>query len=113
MKQMSIYDYEEVRPGVIPTFETRRASYETVDKAKRYQQIIEIMQEMDKPMTAKEIAVAMYERGYSYSDERNVSSPRLTEMLKMGVVDCSKTKVRCKYSGKMVSQFVLRRNGNV
>ena len=112
MKQMSIYDYE-VRPGVVPTFETRRASYETVDKAKRYQQIIEIMQEMDKPMTAKEIAVAMYERGYSYSDERNVSAPRITELLEKGILDCSKTKVRCEYSGKMVSQFVLRREENV
>ena len=112
MKQLTIYDYE-ISPGVIPTYETRRASYETVDKAKRYQQILEIMNEMDKPLTAKEIAVELYKRGYSYSDERNVSSPRLTEMLKMGVVDCSKTKVKCQYSGKMVSQFVLRREKNV
>ena len=111
-RQLSIYDYE-VRPGVMPTYETRRASYETVDKAKRYQQILEIMNEMDKPLTAKEIAVELYKRGYSYSDERNVSSPRITEMLKMGVVDCSKTKVKCQYSGKMVSQFVLRREENV
>lgn len=112
MKQLSIYDYE-VRPGVVPTFETRRASYETVDKAKRYQQIIEIMQDMDKPMTAKEIAVEMKKRGYAYTDERNVSAPRITELLEKGILDCSKTKVRCKYSGKMVSQFVLRREENV
>lgn len=112
MKQMSIYDYE-VRPGVVPTFETRRASYETVDKAKRYQQIIEIMQDLDKPMTAKEIAVEMKKRGYSSTDERNVSAPRITELLEKGILDCSRVKVRCKYSGKMVSQFVLRREENV
>ena len=113
MKQLSIYDYEEVRPGVVPTFETRRESYETVDKQKRYRQIIEIMQDMDKPMTAKEIAVEMKKRGYSSTDERNVSAPRITELLEKGILDCSKTKVRCEYSGKMVSQFVLRREENV
>ena len=37
MKQLSIYDYENVRPGVILTYETRRESYETVDKQKRLQ----------------------------------------------------------------------------
>ena len=113
MKQLSIYDYEEIRPGVIPTFETRRASYESVDKAKRYRQIIRIMQDLDKPMTAKEIAVEMKKRGYAYTDERNVSAPRITELLEKGILDCSKTKVRCEYSGKMVSQFVLRREENV
>lgn len=113
MKQLSIYDYEEVRPGVLPTFETRRESYETVDKQKRYRQIIKIMQDLDKPMTAKEIAVEMKKRGYSSTDERNVSAPRITELLEKGILDCSKTKVRCEYSGKMVSQFVLRREENV
>lgn len=113
MKQLSIYDYEEVKPGVVPTFETRRASYESVDKAKRYRQIIKIMQDLDKPMTAKEIAVEMKKRGYSSTDERNVSAPRITELLEKGILDCSKTKVRCSYSGKMVSQFVLRREENV
>lgn len=111
-RQLSIYDYE-VRPGVVPTYETRRASYETVDKQKRYRQILEIVHEMDKPMTAKEIAVEMKKRGYSSTDERNVSAPRITEFLEKGILDCSKTKVRCKYSGKMVSQFVLRREENV
>lgn len=108
MKQLSIYDYE-VKPGVVPTFETRRASYESVDKAKRYRQIIKIMQDLDKPMTAKEIAVEMKKRGYSSTDERNVSAPRITELLEKGILDCFGKKVRCKYSGKMVSQFVLRR----
>lgn len=112
MKQISIYDYE-VRPGVIPTFETRRESLESVDKNKRYQQILEIMTELDKPMTAKEIAVEMKKRGYSYTDERNVAAPRITELLEKGILDCSKTKVRCLYSGKKVSQFVLRRKENV
>lgn len=105
--QLSIF--EDVRPGVIPTHETRRESYETVDKQKRYRQILEIMKELDKPLTAKEIAVEMYKRGYAYTDERNVAAPRITELLKKGILDCSKTKVRCMYSGKMVSQFIIRR----
>ena len=41
MMQLSIF--EDVRPGVIPTFETRRESLESVDKNKRYQQILDIM----------------------------------------------------------------------
>ena len=60
-------------------------------------------------MTAKEIAVEMYKICYAYKDERNVAAPRITELLKKGILDCSKTKVRCMYSGKMVSQFIIRR----
>lgn len=110
---MQLSMFEEIRPGVVPTFETRREALESVDKNKRYQQILEIMKKLDKPLTAKEIAVEMYKRGYAYTDERNIAAPRLTELLKKGVIDCSKTKVRCSYSGKMVSQFVLRREENV
>ena len=31
-------------------------------------------------MTAKEIAVEMYKKGYIPSDERNFTAPRLTEL---------------------------------
>lgn len=101
---------ETVRMGVVPTFDTRQESYETVDKKKRYRQILKILEDMNKPMTAKEIAVEMYRRGYSYTDERNVAAPRITELLKKGFLEVSKTKVRCEYSGKKVSQFEIRRS---
>lgn len=45
MKQMSIYDYEADKPGIVTTFETRGESHEKVDKKKRYSQILEILEE--------------------------------------------------------------------
>ena len=88
------------------SFETRAEAHETVDKQKRYQQIIECLRDSDG-MTAKEIAVMMMRKGYIPTSERNFSSPRLTEMLKNGKVDIIGKKV-CKYTGKKVSVFVLR-----
>lgn len=96
----------ERRAGEIVTFETRSESNETVDKTKRYKQIIEILTD-NKEMTAKEIAVEMCNRGYTPTSERNFSSPRITELLKTGVLDCIGKK-KCTYTNKTVSVFKLR-----
>jgi len=96
----------ERRYGTNPTLETRSEANETVDKAKRYKQIIEILVG-GKEMTAKEIAVEMCNRGYTPTTERNFSSPRITELLKNGVLDCIGKK-RCDYTSKTVSVFKLR-----
>lgn len=109
MRQMTTFDY----PLDPPTFETRREAHEKVDKQKRYNQILTILSEVDKPMSAKEIAIEMKRRGYSYSDERNVSAPRITELLKMGKVDCKdesgkKLKKVCEYTGATVTVYRLR-----
>lgn len=93
-------------PGEIPTFETRFEANESVDKQLRYKQIIEILLEYPNGLTAKEIAVEMCKRGYTPTSERNFTSPRLTEMSRVGIVEpIGKTK--CRYSGKMVSVFKL------
>ena len=98
--------FEEVLPGEIVTLDTRHDSNETVDKEKRYQQIIEIMKEYARPLTAKEVAVAMHTRGYTPTSERNFAAPRLTELSKKGVVEpCCKTK--CFYTGKTVAVYRL------
>jgi len=89
--------------------ETRAEAHETVDKQKRYRQIIECLAGSDG-MTAKEIAVAMMRKGYIPTSERNFASPRLTEMLKNGVVDIVGKK-KCKYTGKTVSVYVLWEGG--
>ena len=99
---------EERRPGTNPLLETRGESHESVDKSKRYEQILEILSSNHKPLTAKEISVLMYNKGYSYSDERNVSAPRITELLKMGKIDCVGKKI-CQYTGKKVGAFVIRK----
>ncbi len=96
------------RFGEFTTLETRAEANESVDKQKRYKQIIEILSENNEPMTAKEIAVEMYKRGYTPTSERNFASPRITELLRTGVLDCLGKK-KCEYSGKNVSVFGLLR----
>lgn len=96
----------ERRAGEIPTLDTRGEANETVDREKRYKQIIGIMQEIGLPLTAKEIAVFMYRKGYTPTAERNFSAPRLTELSQKGVVEpCGKEK--CQYTGKTVAVYRL------
>lgn len=97
-------EYRKV--GEIPTLETRSLANETVDRAKRYKQIIEILTG-GKEMTAKEIAVEMCQRGYIPISERNFTAPRLTELSKKGVVEPI-GKQRCSYTGKTVAVYKLR-----
>lgn len=49
----------ERRAGEIPTYDTRAEAHENVDKQKRYKQILEVLG--DKELTAKEIAVDMWQ----------------------------------------------------
>jgi predicted HTH transcriptional regulator len=94
------------RYGTNPTLETRTESYETVDKQKRYNQIIEVLKKCGS-QTAKEISVNMMNLGYTNNGERNNASPRLTELMQQGIVEpIGKTK--CKFTGKTVTVFDLR-----
>ena len=88
------------------TYETRSEANDTVDKKKRYRQILEILQG-GKEMTAKEIAVEMCQRGYVPTPERNFAAPRLTELSIKGLVEpCGKQK--CTYKGKTVALYKMR-----
>ena len=60
-----------------------------------------------KEMTAKEIAVEMYKKGYIPSDERNFTAPRLTELSIKGIVEPVEKK-KCQYTGKTVSVYKVR-----
>lgn len=93
-------------PGEFTTLETRGEAHETVDKQKRYRQIIEILTDGGK-MTAKEIAVEMCNRGYIPTSERNFTSPRLTELSQRGIVEPI-GKIKCEYTGKTVAVYELR-----
>ena len=95
------------RPGEMTTLETRTEAYETVDKKKRYKEIIEILTDNKEPMSAKEISVEMYKRGYTPTSERNFASPRITELLRNGKLDVIGKK-KCKFTGKTVSVYELR-----
>ena len=98
---------EERRVGERITFTTRAMSNEEVPRKERYLQIIEILKKSGKPMTAKEIAMEMFRRGYTNSDERNNAAPRLTELSQKGKVEPVGKKF-CQYTGKSVSCYALR-----
>lgn len=67
------------------TYETRHDSHDKVNKEKRYMQIKEILG--DRVMTAREIAVELFKRGYTNSMDRNNSAPRLTELVDLCEVE--------------------------
>lgn len=85
------------------TSETRQMSFNDIqDKTKiRY---IQILNRLDKPKTAKELAVELFELGFIPSTERNYTAPRLTELEKMGFVDVIGKK-KCEWTGKQVAVY--------
>ncbi len=85
------------------TTETRQLSFNDIQEKtkKRYEQILD---RLDKPKTAKEIAVEMFELGLIPSTERNYTAPRLTELEKMGYVKAIDKK-KCEYTGKTVAIY--------
>lgn len=95
--------------GEFTTLETRHDANISVDKQQRYKQILEIMIDNKEPMTAKEISVEMHKRGFTPTSERNFSSPRITEMLRDGILDVIGKK-KCKFTGKTVSVYEIRKS---
>ena len=94
-------------PGQNLLLETKVEAEKKVNKKIRYLQIIEILNDSSKPLSAKEIAVEMKKRGYSQTDERNLSAPRITELLQNGWLDCVGSK-KCQYTNTMVGVFAVR-----
>lgn len=92
--------------GENTTLETRHEAHESVDKAKRQQQILEILKH-DK-YTAREIANILYYSGKIPTPERNYVSPRLTELMDQGKVE-PVGKIQDKWTGRMVAVFALRK----
>ena len=84
------------------TEETRLESYNKIipKQPVRYDQIIYILRNNPEGLTAKEIAVKLYELKLIPSTERNFVSPRLTELLKKGKVQTIGKRV-CKYSERL------------
>lgn len=90
------------------TNETRFQSYKEIKTKQpvRYDQIIYILRNNPKGMTAKEIAVELYHLKLIPSTERNFVSPRLTELVKMKKVQVIGKKI-CEYSKKKVAVFQI------
>lgn len=91
---------------------TQKESELLVDKDIRIFQVIEILDNSKEPMSAKEIAVKMCRLGYTPTDERNFSAPRITELMKKGIVECVDKKI-CQYTGKPVGLFRLKKKEGI
>lgn len=91
------------------TAQTRQMSFTDIqDKTnKRY---IQILNRLDEPKTAKELAVELHELGFIPSSERNYTAPRLTELEQIGLVEAIDKK-KCSYTGKMVAVYRLTQKG--
>lgn len=91
------------------TTETRQMSFNDIqDKTKiRY---IQILNRLDKPKTAKELAVELFDLGFIPSTERNYTAPRLTELEKMGYVKAIDKK-KCQYTSKTVAVYERTEKG--
>ena len=88
------------------TKETRKLSYEDIlTKANsKYFQVLTVLK--NNKMTAKEVAVEMFNRNFSKSNERNVAAPRLNELVELNIVHVVDKK-RCQYTGKTVAVYEI------
>ncbi len=93
------------------TRQTRQMSFDDIqDKEKiRY---IQILNRLDKPKTAKELAIELFDLGYTNTTERNTCAPRLTELEKMGYVR-TVNKKKCEYTGKTVAVYERTEKGYI
>jgi len=86
---------------------TRRMSYEEIlgSLGPRYQAILEALRERPRS-TARELALYLWGRKAIPMPERNFVHPRLTELMKAGIV-AAVDKKRCPITGKMVAVYEL------
>lgn len=67
------------------TTQTRWDSFEKLDKKRLHHLIISALAENSKRgLTAREVAVILYNQGYVKSNERQATAPRLTELVDAG-----------------------------
>lgn len=86
------------------TEETRKQSYEEI-KPKKEMRYDLILDRLDRPKTAKELAVELFKYGLIQTDERNQTAPRLTELVQKGIVKTLPNKKICQYTGKWVALY--------
>ena len=98
---------ERRQAGEYTTYDTRGESHEKTDKNLRYKEILGILREHPEGLTAKEVAVWMHKLKYARTTERNLSAPRLTELMNDGKVEPIGKKV-CQYTGRKVAVFAIR-----
>ena len=69
------------------TEQTRRESHEKIDKDKMYNMILAVLKKnQERGLTAREVSTVLYNQGLVISNERQVTHPRLTELVDKGIV---------------------------
>ena len=67
------------------TAETRKESYEKIEKTSLHRAVLEVLE--NENLTAREIAVALFDRGILSFPARAIISPRITELAQMGKIE--------------------------
>ena len=69
------------------TTDTRWESFQKLNRKRLYDLIIDSLREnQQNGLTAREIAVILYNKGFLHSNERQSTAPRLTELVDKGIV---------------------------
>lgn len=91
MEQLNMFGCETAYRSSRITKQTRRASNQEVQRGKKRDMILE--QLAYGPATAHEIAEVLYRKKKVLTSSRDETGPRLTEMMKEGIVEvCGKRK---------------------
>lgn len=68
------------------TTQTRWDSYEKLNKKRLYELILQTLRDVPDGLTAREVAVILYNQGYLISNERQATAPRMTELVDKGEI---------------------------
>ena len=71
------------------TSQTRWDSFEKLDRNRMYSLILNVVyrDKSEEGLTAREIAIILYEKGLTRSNERGQVQPRLTELVDRGDIE--------------------------
>lgn len=89
---------------------TKQLSFADI-KPKRELRYTQILDRLDRPKTAKELAIELFIDKLIPTTERNATAPRLTELEQMGYVRVIE-KRKCQYTGKTVAVYEKVRQEN-
>lgn len=104
---MGFFDFIKRNNGESPTLECRHDSHKATNKQKRRKDILFVLENSSKPLTAMEIAEDLFVLGKVDRVDRNYVSPRMTEMCKDGTVEPVGKKY-CNVTGRKVTAFQIR-----
>lgn len=90
------------------TTDTRWESFEKLDRQTMYNLILNTLKLYEKDgLTARELAVKLYNQGFIKSNERQATAPRLTELVDEGILVVIGKRVD-EISGKNVAVYTLK-----